>query len=79
MVLAGQANEAYAQYQVRLREALAPLPVVVINLVNGSLGYLPPQNLYGKDIYAVNQTPYAAGSLENLQEVAISESKRIIS
>ena len=42
-----------------------------MNIVNGSIGYLPPQELYDKDIYQEWQTPFAAGSLELLIKTAI--------
>jgi hypothetical protein len=41
-----------------------------MNLVNGSAAYLPPRDLYDKDIYQVWQSPYAAGALEMLVEAA---------
>lgn len=66
--LIGQSNEAYSCYQQMLRKALSayPVPVVVMNIVNGHMGYLPPEQLYDNDMYAVWQTPFAAGSLELL-------------
>ncbi|GGH03807.1 alkaline ceramidase [Parapedobacter pyrenivorans] len=65
--LVGQPNEAYSRYQQRIRAACAPIPVAAINIVNGYAGYLPPVELYGKDMYAVWQTPFAAGALEDLE------------
>lgn len=35
-----------------------------MNLINGSIGYLPPEHLYDTDIYPVWQTPFDRGSLE---------------
>ncbi len=35
-----------------------------MNLINGSLGYLPPADLYDTEIYPVWQTPFDRGSLE---------------
>lgn len=63
--LVGQPNEAYSGFQVNLRKALSGA-AAVINLVNGSAGYLVPRELYGQKIYQVEQTPFAAGSLEQL-------------
>ena len=65
--LVGQPNEAYSRYQQRIRAACAPIPVSVINIVNGYVGYLPPEERYGDDMYAVWQTPFAAGALEDLE------------
>jgi hypothetical protein len=69
--LIGQPNEAYSDFQEQLRRRLSPRATAVMNIVNGSVGYLPPRELYGKDIYPVWQTPFAAGSLELLIETAI--------
>ncbi len=64
----GQPNEAYSQLQRELRRRQAARPVAVMNLVNGSIGYLPPEGLYGRDLYQVWQTPFERGSLERLVE-----------
>lgn len=65
-IFVGHCNEAYSTLQTALRAAFAPRSVVVMNLVNGSTGYLPPADLYGEDLYPVWQTPFAAGGLERL-------------
>jgi len=66
-------NESYSLLQTSLREHFANRAVAVINLANGSAsGYLPPANLYEKDIYQVWQTPFAKGGLEKLIETAKS-------
>lgn len=70
--LVGQPNEAYSSFQADLRNALAPYAVAAINIVNGYAGYLPPSELYTNDMYAVWQTPFAAGSLEKLTTTAIA-------
>ena len=41
-----------------------------MNLTNGSIGYLPPREMYELDVYSVQQTPFAAGSLERLIDEA---------
>jgi hypothetical protein len=69
----GQPNEAFSDLQSKLRSRFAPRPVVVMNLVNGGeAGYLPVKAVYDLDMYEVNQTPFARGSLERLTEAAIS-------
>jgi hypothetical protein len=69
----GQPNEAFSDLQSKLRSRFAPRPVVVMNLVNGGeAGYLPVETVYDLDMYEVNQTPFARGSLERLTEAAIS-------
>jgi len=69
-ILVGQPNEAYSRFQTKLRARFPGRAIAVMNLVNGSAGYLPPREAYGQDIYQVWQSPYAAGSLEILIESA---------
>lgn len=59
-------NEAYSIYQQTIRATLPGIPLVIGNLVNGSIGYFPPEDLYQEDIYAVWQTPFDSGCLEIL-------------
>lgn len=76
--LIGQPNEAYSYFQQELRRQLSAYPVAVMNIVNGYAGYLPPQELYVKDMYAVWQTPFAEGGLEQLTATAIDTAKKIM-
>ena len=66
MVLVGQPCEAYSDFQIQLRKAFPRASLFVMNLVNGTLGYLPPTARYGDDIYQVWQTPFAPGCLETM-------------
>ena len=72
--LVGQPNEAYSQFQVELRRAFPDHSIAVMNLVNGSAGYLPPNGMYDRDCYQVTQSPFGRGSLETL----ISSAKRLV-
>lgn len=65
-VVIAQANETYSVIQEQLRSAFPDNNIVFINIANGYVGYLPPSDLYDKDMYAVWQTPYAKGSLEKM-------------
>ncbi|GAA4438183.1 neutral/alkaline non-lysosomal ceramidase N-terminal domain-containing protein [Ravibacter arvi] len=67
-ILVGQPNEAYSGFQQSVREEFSTRAVVVMNLVNGSIGYLPPRPLYQLNTYPVWQTPFAAGSLDLLMK-----------
>lgn len=67
----GTAAEAYSAIQRSVREAFPGRAVAWLNLVNGSIGYLPPEPLYDVDVYQVWQTPFARGSLEKLEAAAI--------
>ncbi|QDU60244.1 Neutral/alkaline non-lysosomal ceramidase [Planctomycetes bacterium Pan216] len=63
-VLVGCCCEPFSVLQQELRERFPDRVVVVMNLINGSIGYLPPATLYDHDHYAVWQTPFERGCLE---------------
>lgn len=67
-ILVAQPNETYSDFQLELRKAFPNTIILVINIANGYVGYLPPAALYANDMYAVWQTPFAAGALEKLTE-----------
>ena len=69
-LLVGQSNEAYSRFQMDLRKQFAPRAIAVMNLVNGSAGYLSPRELYATDVYQVWQSPFAAGGLELVTDLA---------
>ena len=70
-IVVAQANEAYSVIQERLRATFPNHNISFINIANGYIGYLPPADLYDKDMYAVWQTPYAKGSLETVIDQTI--------
>ena len=70
-VLVGYPAEAFSSLQTDLRAAFPDHAVVVMNVVNGSIGYLPPSELYDEDMYEVWQTPLERGCLERLRDHAI--------
>jgi len=64
-VFVAVASEAYSQLQQQIRGQFPDLTVVCTSLVNDSVNaYLPPAELYDKDIYQVWRTPFGRGSLE---------------
>lgn len=63
-VFVGSRCEAYSLFQVELRLRFSGTTLICLNLINGSMGYLPPAEQYSLDIYPVWQTPFAAGCLE---------------
>lgn len=67
-VLVASCCEAYSTLQQTLRAEFPGQTILCMNLVNGSLGYLPPAELYEQDIYPVWQTPFDHGSLEKMQQ-----------
>jgi hypothetical protein len=76
--LIGQPNEAYSEFQQTIRHKLFPASVAVINLVNGSAGYLPPKECYEHNMYQVWQTPFAVGSLEKLTNISLQTIEKMI-
>jgi hypothetical protein len=65
-VVVGTLGEAYSWIARQLRDGVPERTVVFLNLVNGSIGYLPPVERYDEDVYQVWQTPFERGSLERL-------------
>ncbi len=70
-VLAGQPNEPYAVFQTAIRAQFPSRAIALISIVNGSVGYLPPEALYAQNAYPVWQTPFAAGSLDILKHTTL--------
>lgn len=63
-VLVGSCCEPYSILQRQLRQSFPDQAIICMNLINGSIGYLPPAELYDTEIYPVWQTPFDRGSLE---------------
>ena len=63
-ILVGNMAESYSWIQQHLRRSFPNQALAYVNLVNGSIGYLPPVELYDEDVYQVWQTPFERGSLE---------------
>ncbi len=72
VVWVGYPAEAFSWLQTELRSAFPDQRVVVMNTVNGAIGYLPPAGLYDEDMYEVWQTPLDRGSLEALRDACVS-------
>ncbi len=71
--LVGCRTESYSLLQRELRRRFPDRAVVVGNLMNGSIGYLPTADCYEQNIYQVWQTPFARGALEAMLD-AVTES-----
>lgn len=65
-VLIGCCGEPYSILQQELRNRFPDRTILCMNLINGSIGYLPPADLYDTDTYAVWQTPFDRGSFEKI-------------
>lgn len=77
-IVLGTMAEAYSCIQQNVRAAFPDREVVWLNLVNGSVGYLPPEPLYDVEIYQVWQTPFDRGSLELLEAAAIDLGQELL-
>jgi hypothetical protein len=63
-------NEPYSVFQVELRRRMAGTPLLVLGVTNRTMGYLSPEETYGTGLYQEQQSPFAAGCLEQTIEVA---------
>lgn len=67
-ILVGSCCEPYSVLQQELRRRFPGHTILCMNLINGSIGYLPPADLYDTEVYPVWQTPFDRGSLEQTLE-----------
>lgn len=77
-VLIGSCCEAYSILQQELRRQFPDTKIVCMNLINGSIGYLPPAQLYDEEVYAVWQTPFERGSYERLFDAMVREVRDVL-
>ena len=77
-VFVGWPGEAFSSIQEDLRATYPELTIVVMNVVNGTIGYLPPAELYDEDMYEVWQTPLARGCLETLTDACKGAIDRLV-
>jgi hypothetical protein len=68
--LTGAFPESYSWVQKEVRSKFPDRTIVWLNLINGSVGYMPPAALYDGNVYQVWQTPFERGSLEMLAKAA---------
>ncbi len=76
-LILGCPAEPYTLLQRHLRLHFVDRAVCVINIANGWFGYLPPRELYDKEIPTVHQTPFAKGSLEFLIHGSLGQFERL--
>jgi hypothetical protein len=77
-VLVGSCCEAYSVLQRELRRRFPDTTIISMNLINGSIGYLPPAKLYDRDLYTVWQTPFERGSYERVLETMTREIRDVL-
>ena len=78
VVLVGSCCEPYSMLQKELRRRFPNHTVICMNLINGSIGYLPPAELYDTDVYPVWQTPFERGSLEKILETMTQAIRNVL-
>lgn len=76
-LILGCPAEPYTLLQRHLRLHFLDRAVCVINVANGWFGYLPPRELYDKEVPTVHQTPFAKGSLEFLIHGSLGQFERL--
>ncbi|MCC6240894.1 MAG: hypothetical protein IT448_11405 [Phycisphaerales bacterium] len=77
-LLFGQPNEPYSQWQIALRQHWARRPVVAMNLVNGSCGYLVPKEKCHPHRYTYWQSLFAADAFSVLQKSSLTTGDALI-
>lgn len=75
--IVGYPGEAFTLLQRELRAAFPDHRVVVMNVTNGSIGYLPPAPLYDVDMYEVWQTPLDRGCLEKIRDACLTTMREL--
>lgn len=63
-IFVGAPIELYSAFQIELRARFPEHSIVVMNLCNGGLSYLPSKEAYETDVYPVRVAMFAAGGLE---------------
>ncbi len=69
-VLVGAPVEFYSDVQIALRERFPDITVVVLDLCNGFLNYLPRESDYSRNTYPVRIALFARGSMERALDKA---------
>lgn len=73
-IIVGSMAEAYSDFQTEIRQAFPDHHVTCLNVVNGSIGYLCPEDRYDLDVYQAWQSPFDRGSLQ----IFIAEVRRLV-
>jgi hypothetical protein len=77
-IVVGCMAEAYSLAQTSLRARFSDTHVVCMNLINGTIGYLPPADRYDLDLYQVWQSPFERGCLERYIDAAAQLIERLL-
>lgn len=69
-VLVGAPVEFYSDVQIELRKRFPEFTVIVLNVCNGFLNYLPRESDYDRNSYPVKIALFARGSMERARDKA---------
>lgn len=69
--------EPHSEFQTALRALCPDDRIVVMNIANGYLGYLPPAADYALDLYQVHVALFGPGSMERVLEVTAAAIQRL--
>jgi len=76
-VLVGVPAEMHSPFQMELRQRFSNRRIIVLNLVNGTIGYLPPQDDYPRGTYQATASPFEAGCHEAMLTACAEALQRI--
>lgn len=71
-------GEMHTEFQIRLRDRFPAARIAVMNIANGSLGYLPPAEEFGMRTYQAQIALHKSGSNDRVLEAATMAIKQMI-
>ena len=77
-IIVAQSNELYSEFQVILREQFKNQPILIANIVNGYIGYIPSIRYYSNDMYSVSQTPFEKDTFNRVLKQVTNNLNQII-
>jgi hypothetical protein len=76
--LVGAPAEPYSQFQVEMRRRFPTHAVMVLNIVNGNVGYLAPAETYNKPgLYQIKISLFQPGCMEQVIEDTTKSMKEL--
>ncbi len=71
-------GEMHTEFQMRLRDRFPQAKIAVLNIANGSLGYLPPAEEFGMRTYQAQIALHKSGSNDRVLDAATGAIKEMI-
>ncbi|NOY42380.1 MAG: hypothetical protein GXP26_11155 [Planctomycetes bacterium] len=78
IVFLGTPAEMHSPFQAEIRKQFTDQQIVVMNLTNGTTGYLPPKKDYPQDTYQTSISLFGAGCHEAMLAACIKSLKEFI-